>query len=200
MAWLLYGARLRVLECCRLRVQDVDLARGQVTVRDGKGDKDRMTMLPRVVAEGLARHLADVRAPHREDLAHGAGWVELPTALIRKSPHAGRDWLWQWMFAATRTYRDRTTGQLRRHHLHESVPQRAVRSAARQAGVARRVTPHTLRHSFATHLLEAGHDIRTVRELRGQRTSRRRRSTPTSWGSLSPTRSCCARMKSYSRP
>jgi integron integrase len=169
MACLLYGAGLRVLECCRLRVQDVDFGASQIVVRGGKGDKDRVTMLPAVIKTDLAAHLQAVRAQHEEDLAAGAGWVELPTALARKYPHAGREWTWQWVFPATRSYRDRVTGQRRRHHLHESVLQRAVKRAVRQTGMAKRASPHTLRHSFATHLLESGHDIRTVQELLGHR-------------------------------
>jgi integron integrase len=169
MASLLYGAGLRVLECCRLRVQDIDFATNQIVVRGGKGDKDRVTMLPGIVKAGLLEHLEDVRAQHRHDLVAGAGWVELPTALMRKYPNAGREWVWQWVFPATRIYRDRLTGQRRRHHLHESVLQRAVKAAVRHAGLAKRASPHTLRHSFATHLLEDGHDIRTVQELLGHR-------------------------------
>ena len=169
MACLLYGAGLRVLECCRLRVQDVDFETNQIVVRGGKGDKDRVTMLPGLVKEALARHLAEVRAQHERDLAFGAGWVELPTALLRKYPNAGREWVWQWVFPATRLYRDRLTGQRRRHHLHESVLQRTVRAALRHTTVTKRASPHTLRHSFATHLLEDGHDIRTVQELLGHR-------------------------------
>jgi len=167
MAILLYGAGLRLLECCRLRVKDVDFATNQILIRDGKGHKDRVTMLPASVKSVLSAHIERVREQHQADVRHGAGWVELPGALTRKYPNAGRDWGWQWIFPATRIYMDGLTGQRRRHHLHESVLQRAVKDAVRGAGIAKPATCHTFRHSFATHLLEESHDIRTVQELLG---------------------------------
>jgi integron integrase len=167
MAIILYGAGLRLLECCRLRIQDVDFATNQIVIRHGKGSKDRMTMLPAVMKTELLRHVARIREQHQADLRQGAGWVELPWALARKYPNAGREWRWQWIFPATRTYVDRLSGQRRRHHLHESVLQRAVKDAVLATGIAKRATCHTFRHSFAIHLLEEGHDIRTVQELLG---------------------------------
>jgi integron integrase len=167
MALLLYGAGLRLLECCRLRVKDVDFAANQIVIRDGKGRRDRVTMLPAAGKAALATHLERVREQHQADLRRGAGWVELPGALVRKYPNAGRDWGWQWVFPATRFYVDSLTGQRRRHHLHESVLQRAVKDAVRGAGITKPATCHTFRHSFATHLLEESHDIRTVQELLG---------------------------------
>jgi integron integrase len=167
MAILLYGAGLRLLECARLRVQDLDIARNQIVVRSGKGNKDRLTTLPVAIKPDLMRHLASVRNQHQIDLRAGAGWVELPGALGKKYPNAGREWTWQWVFPATRVYVDRLTGQRRRHHLHESVLQRAVKTAALRAGIPKRVSCHTFRHSFATHLLEANYDIRTVQEFLG---------------------------------
>ena len=166
---LMYGAGLRLLECCRLRVKDVDFAAHQLIVRSGKGDRDRVTLLPAAVVPALDRQLASVKALHDRDLRAGAGWVELPHALGRKHPNAGRELAWQWVFPATRTYREPLTGQRRRHHLHETVVQRAVYRAVRDASLTKRASCHTFRHSFATHLLEDGYDIRTVQELLGHR-------------------------------
>jgi integron integrase len=148
MATLLYGSGLRLLECCRLRVKDVDFARNQITVRRGKGDKDRATMLPGALKDDLSLHLERARRQHQHDLAIGAGWVELPGALARKLPSAGREWVWQWVFPATRIYVDRVTGERRRHHLHETVVQQAVRRAVLASGIAKRATCHTFRHSL----------------------------------------------------
>jgi integron integrase len=167
MALLLYGAGLRLLECCHLRVKDIDFATNQIVIRGGKGRKDRMTMRPAAVKTALIAHLERAREQYQADLRHGAGWVELPNALTRKYPNAGRDWGWQWVFSATRFYVERLTGQRRRHHLHESVLQRAVKDAVRGARITKQATCHTFRHSFATHLLEESHDIRTVQELLG---------------------------------
>src|SRR5262245_43926463 len=143
MVLLLYGAGLRLLECARLRIKDVDFASNQIVVRDGKGFKDRVTMLPASVKAGLAQHLDRVRRQHQFDLERGAGWVELPYALKRKYPSAGREWAWQWVFPATRIYVDRVTGERRRHHLHESVLQCAVKDAVRRAGIAKPASCHT---------------------------------------------------------
>ena len=166
VATLLYGSGLRLLECLQLRVKDVDFESDQLTVR-GKGDKDRITMLPQSIKAELRRHLGRVKGLHERDVAAGGGTVELPTAVARKFPNAGREWRWQWVFPATRTWVDRQTGERRRHHLHETVVQRAVTQAVRAVGLSKRATCHSLRHSFATHLLEDGYDIRTVQELLG---------------------------------
>jgi integron integrase len=166
---LLYGSGLRLFEALELRVKDVDFEKLEIHVRDGKGRKDRRTMLPASSGQPLRDHLALVRAQHHNDLAAGLGSVVLPDALQAKYPSAAREWRWQWLFPAARHYRDRITGGQHRHHLHETVIQRAVRAAAQQADIAKPVTPHTFRHSFATHLLEDGYDVRTIQELLGHK-------------------------------
>ena len=167
MASLMYGSGLRLMECCRLRVKDIDLARGEITVRDGKGAKDRVTLLPTRLREPLTSHLDKVFRLHQQDLRKGRGRAPLPGALVRKYPNAPKEWGWQWVFPATRFYRERDTGVMYRHHLHESVVQRSVKEAVRAARLHKPASCHTLRHSFATHLLEAGYDIRTIQELLG---------------------------------
>ncbi len=166
---LMYGTGMRLLEALGLRVKDVDFGANEVTVRGGKGDRDRRTMLPERVKTRLLQHLAEVRTEHERDVAAGAGWVVLPGALGVKYPNAGREWAWQWVFPAGRPYEDRATGQRRRHHMHETVVQRVFKEALRASGIAKKASCHTLRHSFATHLLETGYDIRTVQELLGHR-------------------------------
>jgi integron integrase len=166
---LLYGSGLRLVECLTLRVKDVDLERRELMVRRGKAGKDRVTVIPETLRESLKEQLRRVKVLHDRDLANGNGWVELPGGLDAKYPAAGRSWSWQWVFPARRLYRDPASGRNLRHHLHESVIQRAMAEAVRASGIGKRASCHTLRHSCATHLLQAGYDIRTVQELLGHR-------------------------------
>ena len=166
---LLYGTGMRLMEGLRLRVKDVDFETMEITIRQGKGDKDRVTMLPELLVVPLQAHLAKVKQLHMADLAEGKGEVELPNAYARKAPGAGRSWNWQWTFPSKLLSADPRSGVIRRHHLHPESVQKAVKVAARRADLSKPVTPHTLRHSFATHLLQAGHDIRTVQELLGHK-------------------------------
>jgi integron integrase len=167
MACLLYGAGLRLMECLRLRVKDVDFASHQITVRHGKGAQDRMTMLPQAIKEPLHHHLARVKLVHEADLLDGYGEVFLPYAFDRKDPSAGTSWLWQYVFPATKRSVDPRSGVERRHHIAATVLQKAVKDAIHRAGVQKHGSCHTLRHSFATHVLADGYDIRTVQELLG---------------------------------
>jgi integron integrase len=167
MASLLYGAGLRLRECLKLRVKDIDFGYGQILIRDGKGGKDRVTMLPASVVKPLQQHLLRVKGLHERDVAEGYGEVELPDALARKYPRAPYEWGWKFVFPSYKRSVDRATGVIRRHHVYENYLIRGVKEAARAAGITKHVSCHTLRHSFATHLLENGYDIRTVQELLG---------------------------------
>lgn len=164
---LMYGAGPRLFEALSIRVKDIDFDRGEITIRDGKGQKDRVTMLPDSLTEPLKEHLRLVKRQHEEDLAKGLGRVPMPSALARKYPNADREWGWQWVFPATSHFVHKETGVKHRHHLHESVIQKAVRAAVIRSGINKHAVPHTFRHCFATHLLESGYDIRTVQELMG---------------------------------
>ena len=169
IARLLYGTGMRLMEGLRLRVKDVDFARNEIIVRDGKGGKDRRTVLPRSLAELLRQEVERVRTLHAQDLAEGAGAVWLPRALARKYPRANRVFGWQYMFPAAQRSRDPRGGALRRHHIDDAVFSRALKTACRRARIDKPVSAHTLRHSFATHMIEAGYDIRTVQELLGHK-------------------------------
>ena len=164
---LLYGGGLRITEALQLRVQDLDFQKSEILIRDGKGQKDRVTMLPPILIPELKAHLERVQSQHQADLQRGLGQVPLLGALTRKYPNADREWRWQWVFPAATHFVDRGTGTRHRFHLHESVIQKSLRTATEKAGVAKRVSCHVFRHSFATHLLENGYDIRTIQELLG---------------------------------
>lgn len=167
MAALMYGAGLRLMECCRLRIKDVDFDHSRITVRQGKGDKDRVVPLPSAVVDRLKRHIEQVKQTHEQDLREGYGSVELPNALARKYPNAPKEWGWQYVFPASERSRDPRGAEIRRHHIHETAIHKAVKYAIRKAGITRFAHCHTFRHSFATHLLQSGTDIRTIQDLLG---------------------------------
>ena len=166
---VIYGGGLRVMEALRLRIKDLDFANRQIIVRDGKGADDRFTILPDSLVQPLQTHLQQVKQIHEIDLAKGFGSVYLPFALDRKYPNADKEWIWQYVFPASSLFKDSKTGSTRRHHLHETVIQKSIKEATRLAKINKRVTPHTFRHSFATHLLQNGYDIRTIQELLGHK-------------------------------
>jgi integron integrase len=169
IGYLLYGSGMRLMECLQLRAKDIDFELQTITLRETKSNRDRVTVLPQAVVEPLRLHLAKVKAQHDEDLASGFGRVALPGALARKYPKADREWGWQYVFPASRMSRDPRSGQVQRHHLYETSVQKAIRKAAKEAGIEKPIGPHTFRHSFATHLLVAGTDIRKIQELLGHR-------------------------------
>lgn len=169
MAGLLYGAGLRLMECLRLRVHDLDFGQGEILVRDGKGGKDRRTMFPESLMAPVKAHLESVKLLHGEDIAEGWGRVSLPDALEQKYPNASREWRWQWVFPQENRWKNMKTGEEGRHHLHETLLQRAIKEAVFKANIVKRIGCHTFRHSFATHLLEDGYDIRTIQELLGHK-------------------------------
>lgn len=169
IAQIMYGGGLRVMETLRLRVKDIDFANHQIIVRDGKGENDRITILPDSVVQMLQLHLKQVKITHEKDLADGFGAVYLPFALERKYPKANVEWVWQYVFPAYSRYKNPETGKTGRHHVHETAIQKAVKEAARLAKIDKRISPHTFRHSFATHLLQNNYDIRTIQELLGHK-------------------------------
>jgi integron integrase len=169
VAGLLYGSGLRIMEALRLRVKDVEFTRGEILVREGKGFKDRVTMLPAMLVDPLKTHLKRVKDLHDQDVTEGFGEVYLPYALDRKYPNAAREWGWQYVFPSRNRSVDPRSGAVRRHHVQDQAIQRAIQQAVRDAGIVKPATPHTLRHSFATHLLTSGYDIRTVQELLGHK-------------------------------